>query len=148
VRPPRDDFDREVGRLLSEERREDEAAAPVFRELVDARRIGRGVPRRPIGPPVLLRAFAVAAVLIAAAAGVLLTRGTFPGATRSAGGPGTELPASAVAIASWKSPTEFLLDTPGIELLRERPALGVGVPSADLAGSPSPSPSASTSETK
>jgi len=141
-----DDFDREVGRLLSEERRADEAAAPAFRELVDrgARPIGHRAPRRRIGPPVLLRAFAMAAVLIAAAAGVVLTRGSFPAATRPTGGTGTELPASAVAIASWKSPTEFLLDTPGVERLRERPALGFGVPPAVLA--PSPSPSAS--ETK
>jgi len=139
-----DDFDREVGRLLSEERHADEAGAPGFRELLDSRRIRHRAPRRRIGPPGLLRAFAVAAVLIAAAAGVVLTRGSFPAATRPTGGTGTELPASAVAIASWKSPTEFLLDTPGVELLRERPALGFGVPPAVLA--PSPSPSAS--ETK
>jgi hypothetical protein len=144
-----ENFDREVGRLLSEERRADEAAAPGFRELLDSRRIRHQAPRRRMGPSVLVPAFAVAAVLIAAAAGVLLTRGSFPGGTRSTGGPGTELPASAVAIASWKSPTDFLLDTPGVELLRERPDFSAGrAPRLEASPALAPSPSPAASETK
>jgi hypothetical protein len=47
-----------------------------------------------------------------------------------------------MAIAAWKSPTDFLLDTPGVELLRGRPSIGTGAGTAAIGLTPSPSPAA------
>ena len=42
-------------------------------------------------------------------------------------------PKPAPSIERWKAPTDFLLHTPGAELLRTVPSLGRGVPSLTLA---------------
>jgi hypothetical protein len=89
-------------------RREDEALASAF----EIRSRARGHSRVKGG------LFAAAACLAAAIALVLWLRPVFE--------PPREVPAEpAVSITQWRVPTEFLLDTPGGELLRSVPAFGV-----------------------
>ena len=106
------DLDREIARLFEEQRRADEAAAPAFRELLARPRARRAPLARWIRRPAL----AAAAVAVVAAA-LLLRRPPPPRAPESA------LPAVATTLASWKAPTDFLLQTPGAELLGRLPVL-------------------------
>ena len=104
-----DDRDRELTRLFEAERRADESAAPDLDGLLTRVR-PRGV--RPGARRRIALALAVAGVLAAA---VLLVRG---GASYR-GAP----PADSAQLAEWKSPTAFLLQTPGSELLTQVPTL-------------------------
>jgi hypothetical protein len=98
--------ERELSRLFEAARRADESAAPDLDAL-----LARGPrPRRSAGRAI---AFAAAATLLLAIA-VLLVRHD----ARTA--PAPEAP---VQLADWESPTAFLLDTPGSELLTEIPTL-------------------------
>jgi hypothetical protein len=108
---PRED-EREIARLLEDARRADESSAPPFREVLARRRSGEAPRRRLLWRPALL---AVTVVLIVAA--LQLRRATRPTAQDAA------LPATARAIASWKAPTDVLLQTPGSELLSRSPVL-------------------------
>ena len=106
------DPDRELTRLFEEQRRADEASAPDFRELLARPRplrasLARGIPRP---------ALAAAAAAVVAAA-LFLRRPPRPPA------PEPGLPAAAAALASWKAPTDVLLETPGAELLGRLPVL-------------------------
>jgi hypothetical protein len=116
-----------LSRLFEAERRADESAAPPLDALL-ARAIG---PR--VSPVRAVRQLDVAAALAAIlAAGALVLRS---GATR----PASPAPAAAetVRLADWESPTAFLLDTPGDELLTQIPSFD-SPPTSD--GAPAPSP--------
>lgn len=95
--------------LFQHDRRVDAAHAPAFdRTLAGARRRSWR-PRRPL----LVPAVAAAALgVIAAGVGVWLRAGRSPTLV-------------SLAAAQWDAPTDFLLETPGAELLRVTPQLGV-----------------------
>jgi hypothetical protein len=100
--------DEGLARLLAELRREDEASAPSLREvLARAREIGSSAPS---GPALWI---AAAALIVALAAGALLLRRSDSDAALQ----------SAARLARWKSPTDFLMRTPGAELLSSGPDL-------------------------
>jgi hypothetical protein len=100
--------DRDLRDRFAALRREEEVGAPEF--VAPSRPGQEQVHRR--SPGVLVAAAACLAILVA---GFLWPR------PRS--GPQRE-PAVA-SITQWKSPTSFLLDTPGRELLQTVPAIGV-----------------------
>jgi hypothetical protein len=118
------DSEPELGRVLSDLRREEEASAPPFRQVLAAARLKTGAIRRRAA----LR-LAAAAVFVAIAAIAVWWR-------RPA--PETSLPAAAARIARWKAPTDSLLRTPGLELIRSVPSLAPQVPdySSLTAGAP------------
>lgn len=101
-----DDEDRDLLRWFAAQRRHDLEAAPPFRRMWAAARA-----RRRPRPRVR---FAVAAVALVILALLWLRPDT---------GPAPESGTSA-SIAQWRSPTDFLLATPGRELLSTVPALG------------------------
>ena len=103
--------ERELARLFEAARRADESGAPDLDTL-----LSRG-PRRRGSAGRLIALGAAAAVLLAIA--VLLARH----AARA-----TRAPEVPVQLADWESPTAFLLDTPGSELLTRLPTLSVPMP--------------------
>jgi hypothetical protein len=105
------DRDRELSRLFEAERRADESAAPDLDALL-ARRPRR---RTSAGRRLVLWATAALAALVTVAALLMNVRG----------GPHPIAPAAEppLQLADWESPTAFLLDTPGSELLTEIPTL-------------------------
>jgi hypothetical protein len=109
--------EKDLGRLFEELRRADAASAPSFRGVLGRRKIRRAVSRP------LLRIFAGAALAIAGALTAILLLP--PGRRRPELDP-------AATIARWESPTDWLLRTPGRELLEELPALAEEVPSTRL----------------
>lgn len=96
-------------------RREDEALAPEFAGAWAGRNRGR---RRSAGKLV-----AIAVCVVTIAAGVWLRIGASK----------PEPKRDVASISEWKAPTDFLLNTPGQELLRTVPTLGTG---HDYAGIP------------
>jgi hypothetical protein len=107
-----EDEDRELRRHFAAQRREELEEAPPFRRVWAAARASRanGRPRR----RGRLAAAAAAALTLALLA--LLWR-------RPERGPAPD-PETSASIAQWKSPTDFLLATPGRELLSTVPSLG------------------------
>lgn len=101
-----DDEDRDLRGWFAAQRREEQEAAPPFRRVWAAAR----AQRRP-RPRVR---FAIAAVALALVALLWLRPDT---------GRAPE-PGTSPSIAQWRSPTDFLLATPGRELLSTVPALG------------------------
>ena len=122
--------DRRLAAAFADLRREEEAQVPPFAEVV---RRGRARPGRAAGP-VPLRP-----VGLAAAVGVVLVLlGVWVGVrTRE------PRPAAMPSLAEWRSPTDFLLATPGRDLLAAPSAWGRSV--LDLREVPTASP-ASTPE--
>lgn len=109
-----DDRDRDLARLLESERREDEGNAPDLHELLARTR------RRSRGPAVALSRLGLAVALAAvAAAAALVARSAL--SRRAVPRPVT--PTESVRLADWRSPTGFLLRTPGSELLERAPVL-------------------------
>jgi len=112
------DDDRELREGFTRLRAEEERGAPAFSAL-------RGhaghaaAPRRRLLAPLAL---AAAAVLAAA---MLWRRESPP----SPPVPPAAAP-SAISLDQWRAPTDFLLQTPGRELLSTVPALGRGLPRA------------------
>jgi hypothetical protein len=109
-----DDSDREIARLFDEQRRADEASAPTLHELL-ARSRRLQAPRRRAAIRIALAAATVAAAI----ASVLLLRPARP----RTGGQETALAPAASQLASWKAPTDSLLQTPGSELWTRVPIL-------------------------
>jgi hypothetical protein len=99
--------DLELQRSFAAMRAEDSAQIPDFEQVL------RGVRPRAQSPWLLT---AAASLLIAAAVVTLLSRshGHRSGAREAAGQP----------LAHWRAPTDFLLDTPGRELLYLIPQIG------------------------
>jgi len=91
-------------------RREEEARTPEFARLLKTR-----VERVRRWPAVSMTAAAVCTVIVIA---VALWLG------RAAWRPHQEQRAAVASITAWKSPTDFLLETPGSEMLRTMPELG------------------------
>jgi hypothetical protein len=117
------DRDRDLSALFQAERIADESAAPPLDSLLVAAR------RRRAGGvgalPRLALAASVAGVLAAAA---LVLRS-----------PSRAASDETVSLAEWKSPTAFLLETPGSELLTEVPTLSVPpLSGGDGAAAPQP----------
>jgi hypothetical protein len=93
-------------------RREDECAAPPFQRLWRA-----GARRDAMAPPVRTR-WILATAGIAGIAAVVLTL--------SRGTPRVNVPdESTVSLSTWRPPTDFLLQTPGRDLLATVPRLGM-----------------------
>ena len=109
-----DDRDREIARLLEADRRADELAAPPLEALLARPRL-----RRPRASDAFQAvALAASVALVVATAVLVLRSSTIP---RNA--PGGD---ASLQLADWTSPTAFLLDTPGAELLTEVPAFPAG----------------------
>ena len=119
-----DDEDRELRRWFAAQRREELEAAPPFRRVWAAARA-----RRRPRPRVRFAAAAVALAIL----GLLWLRPDRGPAPESGTSP---------SIAQWRSPTDFLLATPGRELLSTIPALGG--PAIPRLGLPVPPPKPST----
>ena len=115
------DVDRELARLFEAQRQADEAAAPAFREVLARTRARRA----PLEGLIWRPALAVAAVVVVAAVLTLHrpARPVPPTNRTRARTPESALPAAAVALAAWRAPTDFLLETPGADLLTRVPAL-------------------------
>lgn len=103
-----DPDDDDLRRLFAELRERDRRTIPGFEALV-ARALARHTPRT-VRAPLLAAAIAVL-VLGAGFGGVLLLRRRAP----------------TVALASWQSPTAFLLRVPGDEILRTVPSVTASV---------------------
>ena len=128
--------DRDLARLFEELRRSDESSAPPFNSVLERRGVGRRKPAR----VARLRFAALAALLVAAVLAAVLMR-------RPAGETaGREPP---MTLAQWKSPTDWLLRTPGSEFLNELPTLSGSIPKyagfegAEMILGETPRPSAS-----
>lgn len=106
--------DEELRELFSILRSEDEAHAPPFMAEQGRRRNG---PPLPSGWRLAAASVFAATVL---AALVWLRQGP----PRIAGVPGRG-PVPVISITEWKPPTDFLLNTPGREILRTAPVLGL-----------------------
>jgi hypothetical protein len=102
--------DRDLRDRFAALRREEEANAPGF----TARREARRAPVRRRAPAVLLAA--VACLVAFAAAGLWMRTASHR--------PHPEPGQTAVSLMEWKPPTDFLLETPGREMLRTVPAFG------------------------
>jgi predicted membrane-bound mannosyltransferase len=113
------DFDREIARLFEAQRQADEASAPAFRELLARPRARRAPLEGWIWRPALA---AAAVVVVAAVLTFHRPARPAPPANRTRT-PESALPAAAAALAAWKAPTDFLLETPGADLLTRVPAL-------------------------
>lgn len=103
-----DSGDADLRRLFAELRERDRRTVPGFEALVARARV-RPVRAR-ARAPLLIAAMAVL-VLIAGVAAVLLLRH----------------PAPSVALASWRSPTAFLLHVPGEDILRTVPSASASI---------------------
>jgi hypothetical protein len=102
--------DRDLRDRFATLRREETASPPEFERLL------RRAPRpRPEYPRIVLAATLGFAFTIAA---ILALRPTFQVRRLVPGG-------TALSITQWTPPTDFLLDTPGSDLLRTVPAIGV-----------------------
>ena len=110
------DSEREIARLFEAQREADEALAPPFADIV----------HRPSHRARSVRSFrpiaAAAGVLVVAALVLLLHSATTPRPPV----PATE--SDAVALGTWKAPSDVLLQTPGSDLLNRTPSLASPVP--------------------
>ena len=113
-------IDEDLRRAFEGLRRSDEASAPSFSATLSGAR--NRAPRR----RTFLLATAAALVVLVAIAAALLRRS-----------PASPRFAETVAISDWRSPTDFLLQTPGAELLDSLPVLSSPVPDyADASDGP------------
>jgi len=110
----RQDGEREIAQALDRLRKSDEASAPPFHATLERARRGRAS-RRPAFRPAL-----AAAALLAVIAAFLFFDSKRPSAPRR---PVPATSSAGSALASWESPTDFLLDTPASELWRGLPRL-------------------------
>jgi hypothetical protein len=102
--------DDDLGARFADLRSEEEALAPEFALPLPSASRGR---RRSVG-----KRIAFAASLVTATAVVLVLRFAPQKAHPEPGRP-------VASLTEWKAPTDFLLETPGRELLRTVPAIGV-----------------------
>lgn len=109
----RTDDEQDLRRLFNELRRAEEAWVPHFQQVLNGARTREALRRR---SPVL-RFAALAACLSAATVVFVLVRRPAPGPIRAA----TQENPSDVRLEVWKSPTDFLLETPASELLHSTP---------------------------
>jgi len=113
--------DPELEREFSIARREAQRRTPEFARMWgEAGRISAGSGGRSARP--IRLAAGAAAILAVTMAGLLLWNGR---GTRTSPRAAAEAEAT---ITSWKAPTDFLLETPGIEILTTLPAIGPAPP--------------------
>jgi hypothetical protein len=98
--------DNELRRRFTEMREADRNRAPVFAHMFGSARALRSLRKTP-----RLRPLLIAAAVVIAALSLAYGRSFSPSAATP-------------AIATWRAPTDVLLQTPGSELLGEMPALG------------------------
>jgi hypothetical protein len=105
--------DNELRRQFSELREADKDRAPAFAQIYGRARAGARarLGRTPRVRPLVL---AAAAVVVIAALSLAYGRSTTPATTNP-------------AIATWRAPTDVLLQTPGSELLGVMPALSKSI---------------------
>jgi hypothetical protein len=115
--------DTELRRLFRELARTDETSAPSFREL-RARARASDLGGRRNRSARLVAALALVGALAVALSLLFPPRGERPG----------EVVTGSLSLSSWSAPTDFLLETPGRELLDSTPRIGVGpleIPTAE-----------------
>ena len=108
--------DTELRRLFRELARTDETSAPSFRELRARARTSDLGGRRNRSVR-LVAALALVGALAVALSLLFPPRGARPG----------EVVTGSLSLSSWSAPTDFLLETPGRELLDSAPRIGVGL---------------------
>lgn len=116
--------DSDLRRLFEEAREADEASAPDFRRTRHRAAEGQATSRRPRWGLIALPAAAALAVGL----GLLLA------------GRGSDMPSreavppevSALTLDEWTAPTDFLLETPGRELLGSFPPIGASIPDVSV----------------
>jgi hypothetical protein len=101
--------DRDLRDRFAALRREEEARAPAFAALATSRR-----QHRRLSPGMFIAAAACVAAILAAVLWAM------PLLWKPQHEPGTHV----ASITEWKPPTDFLLETPGRELLRTVPTIG------------------------
>jgi hypothetical protein len=109
--------DNELRRQFAELRNADKDRAPAFAQIYGrarARVSSRRTPRLRKTPRLRPLVLAAAAVVVIAALSVAYGRSTTPSTTTP-------------AIATWRAPTDVLLQTPGSELLGVMPALSKSI---------------------
>lgn len=112
----KDDREQETIKAWFRDLRSSEARSiPPFAEVWEA---AAGHALRPRSRAVLSRLAVAVAMLVLLAAPAIWWRNRHAEAKRSQ--------VAAVPIANWKSPTAFLIDTPGREMLRTTPRIGYG----------------------
>ena len=122
------DDERKVASVLEQVRKADESSAPPFHVTLTSARDGRASRRSPIGPVL------AAATLLLVLVGLAVFQSKHPPASR----PPVPAPSSTKAsLESWQSPTDYLLETPGSELLRGLPRLTEPLPANLPTDSPS-----------
>jgi hypothetical protein len=103
--------DNELRRQFAELRKADKDRAPAFAQIYGRARARASLRRTPRPRPLLL---AAAAVVVIVALSLAYGRSTTPSTTTP-------------AIATWRAPTDILLQTPGSELLGVMPALSKSI---------------------
>ena len=101
----------ELLRQFTELREADKVRAPTFAQIYGRARARASLHRTPRVRPLML---AAAAVVVIAALSLAYGRSTTP-------------PTTTPAIATWRAPTDVLLQTPGSELLGVMPALSKSI---------------------
>jgi hypothetical protein len=104
--------DDRIGRALSEQRRLDEGLAPDFRAL-----LARPRPRANGGAA---RRVLVLAAALLVAVGVALWSRSRPHVPH----PSRPVSVADASLTTWRSPTDFLLETPGLRLWSSPPVFG------------------------
>jgi hypothetical protein len=122
------DDERELASALEQLRKAEEASAPPFHAMLTTARAGR-VSRHSATGSVL----AVATLVVVIAGLAVFESKRPPASRRLAPAP----PSENVSLESWRSPTDFLLDTPGSELWRALPQLSEPFPATLPTDSPS-----------
>jgi hypothetical protein len=136
--------DNDLRRRFAALRRAEAPHAPDFERL-----LSRPVAPRPPRAAARAGLAALAAVLVAAL-GLTLYRSAprpvVPPAAREPAPAAAPTPADLPSLARWRAPTDFLLATPGRELLYTLPRIGVATPAVtDSSRSPDPTAPASPS---
>jgi hypothetical protein len=123
--------DRELGDRFAALRRQEEEAAPGFGTLLDRVARHRLERRRPAS-----RLRPLAAATVAAAIALLaLVVTTLPSVRTRMLPPRPRLSRPVPSIAAWRAPTDFLLHTPGEEILSTAPVFG-RIPSLGIGTKP------------
>jgi hypothetical protein len=125
--------DSDLRKLFQEAREADEVSAPDFRSIRRHAVRGRATSRRPRWG---LIAFPAAAAVAVALSLWMAGRG-FDRHSREAA-PSEVSDSNALTLDEWTAPTDFLLETPGRELLGSFPPIGAGIPEVSVTPSTTP----------
>ena len=109
--------DRQLRELFESARRRDEASAPPFREALRRDRPGERAVRIPLAARLAAIAIVLAIIGLLAVSGRLARPTIVPPVT-----------GELLSSPRWSGPTDFLLATPGGDLLRSTPRIGAPMP--------------------